>query len=48
MSKFKIEWHEQVLALVKNQSKNGKFKVLLIDPPYEDTGCKLTYNKMKD
>jgi len=43
MSKFKIQWHEKVLELAKDQSKNGKIKVLLIDPPYEDTGCKLTY-----
>jgi 16S rRNA G966 N2-methylase RsmD len=43
MSKFKIQWHEQALELVQNKSKNGKFKVMVIDPPYEDTGCKLTY-----
>jgi 16S rRNA G966 N2-methylase RsmD len=48
MSKFKIQWHEKVLHLIKDKSKNLKFKVLLIDPPYEDTGCKLTYKKMKD
>jgi hypothetical protein len=48
MSKHKIQWHEMVLDLIKDKSKNGKFKALIIDPPYEDTGCKLTYQKMKD
>jgi 16S rRNA G966 N2-methylase RsmD len=37
-----------VLKYSKTKSKNGKFKVIVLDPPFDNTGCKLGYLKLKD
>ena len=44
----KTEWTEKALEFAKSKDKAGKFRVLIIDPPYNNTGCKLTYPVMKD
>jgi N6-adenosine-specific RNA methylase IME4 len=33
---------------VKKKSPQGKFRVMVLDPPFDNTGCKLGYKKLKD
>jgi 16S rRNA G966 N2-methylase RsmD len=46
--KQKDFWIQEALKFSKPKSINGKFRVMVIDPPYDNTGCKLGYLKLKD
>jgi hypothetical protein len=46
--KQKENWKEEALKFSKTKSENGKFRAIIIDPPYDNTGCKLGYLKLKD
>jgi N6-adenosine-specific RNA methylase IME4 len=41
-------WHKEALQGAKRNKVSGKFRVIVIDPPYTNTGCKLKYPLLKD
>jgi N6-adenosine-specific RNA methylase IME4 len=44
----KEKWHKEALIGAKRNKVSGKFRVIVIDPPYTSTGCKLGYPLLKD
>jgi 16S rRNA G966 N2-methylase RsmD len=43
----KDAWMQEALKFSKPKSKNGKFRAIIIDPPFDNTGCKLGYLKLR-
>jgi hypothetical protein len=41
-------WHQEALKGAKRNKLSGKFRVMIIDPPYTNTGCKLGYPLLND
>jgi N6-adenosine-specific RNA methylase IME4 len=42
------KWLKLSLEYAMIVSGKAKFRVMLIDPPYNNTGCKLSYKTMDD
>ena len=43
MVETKEIWHKEALVSASRNKVSGKFRVIVIDPPYTNTGCKLKY-----
>ena len=46
--KHQDQWTKKALTFAKKKSPLGKFRVMVLDPPFDNTGCKLGYKKLKD
>ena len=46
IKKHKQQWHETLIEITTERWGKKKLRAIVIDPAYQETGCKFPYNTM--